>query len=93
MIVHECHTLLIDLGTLHERGGMERRLIRRGPWSSVVSQQQNCKDDKDQDAKGCNQECHPPPRLWIASNHDETQRRNPKVAPSSLAPIDCLSQS
>jgi hypothetical protein len=48
---------------------MERRLVRRSPWGSVVSQKQNCKDNEDQDAQGCNQECHPPPRLWITCDH------------------------
>ena len=53
----------------NERGGMERRLIRRSPWGSVVSQQPSRKDDQDQDEHECNQERHPPPRLWITCDH------------------------
>jgi hypothetical protein len=55
----------------NERGGIEGRLIRRSPWGSVVSQQQNRKEDEDQEARGCNQENHPPPRLWITCDHYE----------------------
>jgi hypothetical protein len=72
------HSLLVDRGTLHQRGGMERRLIRRSPWGSVLSQQQNCKDDEDHDAQGYHQQGHPPPRLWIACDHDEMLKAQPE---------------
>ena len=53
---------------LHKDGSMQRWVVRRSRWRSLLSQQQNC-EDYEEDEDECEQDSHPSCPDGIASDH------------------------